>query len=61
MSQTEEVWVSSSFGLAVSEEKCNLETMLIRADKALYQVKDKGHNRIEVAKLDSNQAEVLGY
>lgn len=59
MSQIEEVWVSSSFGLAVSKENCNLESMLIRADKALYAAKDKGRNRIEVAEFDPVQLKAL--
>ena len=49
----DEVWVSSSFGLANSDAGIDLEFLLLQADKALYKAKEKGRNRVEVAQTDS--------
>jgi diguanylate cyclase (GGDEF)-like protein len=44
------VAVTVSIGLAVVEaEREDWETVLRRADEALYRAKDQGRNRIEIA------------
>ena len=40
--------VTASFGLALFEENDNEESLIGRADKALYQAKKNGRNRVEV-------------
>ncbi len=41
--------ITLSLGLALNSERDTTETVIIRADKALYQAKQNGRNRVELA------------
>jgi len=43
--------MTASFGLAKKEESDDIHTLLHRADKALYEAKDAGKNRLQFKKL----------
>jgi diguanylate cyclase (GGDEF)-like protein len=47
----EETIVSASFGLSLATPNDTLESIVQRADQALYAAKEKGRNRVEVALL----------
>lgn len=44
--------VTASFGITLTQPDDQLETVLDRADNALYQAKQRGRNRVVVARLD---------
>ncbi|MBV1888915.1 MAG: diguanylate cyclase, partial [Proteobacteria bacterium] len=43
-----EITYSASFGIAQAQPGMQLEQLIGQADKALYQAKERGKNRIEV-------------
>jgi diguanylate cyclase (GGDEF)-like protein len=56
-----QIRVTGSFGIAVFDP--DTETghlhMLVRADKALYQAKRKGKNRVEIDSFESSMVPIL--
>lgn len=43
--------ITASFGIAYADEKDDINTFLLRADKALYKAKENGKNRVIFKKL----------
>lgn len=50
VAQGKPLHVTVSFGLAQQQSREHFDSVIARADKALYRAKDKGRNRIEMAK-----------
>ena len=46
---SEEIRITTSVGVAQAQPDCDLKSMLERADRALYQAKEKGRNQVKFA------------
>jgi diguanylate cyclase (GGDEF)-like protein len=53
LSESDEVTVTASFGVAELVEGQSVDSLLRAADTALYRAKEQGKNRVEVAAADS--------